>query len=378
MKKKVLFFVVFCFIINCYSQQIVRTVSSCSIIDRDKNIVDAIEKNKNIEISRYYFTYLEKDGKYNYYANLNSNRNHFIEACNLILPDSDSNFDYKIITKPGDSYFIKEYFDGLKEKNIHLVYDCYSKLIEENLNDTDFTDWKSGCIFTNDKCYLMNVSFTFKNYYSTFSGKIKSLIKNDKDVYKITVANYTYFSYYQKRFLANSQIQEQGKEAVFYLVVDGDYLSFYLSDQKTLIQTYIKTDKQTQTEFENFLQTGTYTQSNITWPRHADGSCDYDGSKKLASVQTSNSAASTNVTKNKTMIVAENLKLRSGEATSTQVLTVMSAGTKVKILELGKAETIDGISSNWVKVEVQKGAKDRDGRTIRAGTVGWCYGGYLK
>ena len=86
----------------------------------------------------------------------------------------------------------------------------------------------------------------------------------------------------------------------------------------------------------------------------------------------------TNVSPNKTMTVFENLKLRSGEATSTQVLAVMSAGTKVKILELGKAENIDGINSKWVKVEVQSGAKDRDGRTIRAGTVGWCYGGYLK
>lgn len=70
------------------------------------------------------------------------------------------------------------------------------------------------------------------------------------------------------------------------------------------------------------------------------------------------------------MTISENLKLRSGEATTTQVLTVMSTDTKVKILELGKAETIDGINSNWVKVEVQSGAKDRDGRAIQAGTVG--------
>lgn len=78
------------------------------------------------------------------------------------------------------------------------------------------------------------------------------------------------------------------------------------------------------------------------------------------------------------MFVKENLKLRSGEATSTQVLAVMQAGTNVKILELGKVETIDGINSNWVKVEVQAGAKDRDGKPIKAGTIGWCYGGYLK
>ena len=86
----------------------------------------------------------------------------------------------------------------------------------------------------------------------------------------------------------------------------------------------------------------------------------------------------TNVSKNKTMLVNENLKLRSGEASSPQVLVVMQAGTKVKILELGKAETIDGINSNWVKVEVLKGAKDRDGKEIKAGTLGWCYGGYLE
>ena len=78
------------------------------------------------------------------------------------------------------------------------------------------------------------------------------------------------------------------------------------------------------------------------------------------------------------MIVKENLKLRSGEAISTKVLTVMAVGTKVKILELGKSETIDGIFSNWVKVEVQKGAKDRDGNPIKPGTVGWCFGGFLE
>ena len=45
----------------------------------------------------------------------------------------------------------------------------------------------------------------------------------------------------------------------------------------------------------------------------------------------------------------------------------MQAGAKVRILELGRAETIDDIPSNWVKVEVQQGAKDRDGKPIKGG-----------
>ena len=40
--------------------------------------------------------------------------------------------------------------------------------------------------------------------------------------------------------------------------------------------------------------------------------------------------------------------------------------------------TRNKIVINWVKVEVQKNAKDRDGKPIKAGTVGWCYGGYLR
>jgi len=55
----------------------------------------------------------------------------------------------------------------------------------------------------------------------------------------------------------------------------------------------------------------------------------------------------------------------------------MQKGTAVRILEIGNKDTIEGIPSNWVKVEVQPGARDRDGNAIKSGTIGWCFGGYL-
>ncbi len=87
---------------------------------------------------------------------------------------------------------------------------------------------------------------------------------------------------------------------------------------------------------------------------------------------------STNVAVNKEMTCSDNLRLRSEEATTSRVITTMQKGTKVKILKLGKAETIDGITSNWVQVEVLSGSKDKDGKALKAGTIGWCYGGYLE
>ena len=77
-------------------------------------------------------------------------------------------------------------------------------------------------------------------------------------------------------------------------------------------------------------------------------------------------------------VTSSNLRLRIDETKDSETIFIMSKGTQVKIIEFGSLETIDGISSNWVKVEVQKGAKDRDGNPIKAGTVGWCYGGYLE
>lgn len=41
-----------------------------------------------------------------------------------------------------------------------------------------------------------------------------------------------------------------------------------------------------------------------------------------------------------------------------------------------KEETIGGITSNWVTIEVQEGAKDKDGKPIKYAVVGRCFGFY--
>lgn len=169
------------------------------------------------------------------------------------------------------------------------------------------------------------------------------------------------------------KMSEIGSVVNIKMLFDGDYMNVYSSNDVLLFSGALM-DSEFKKQMENLFRKDTCDLSKVTWPRHADGTCDYDNSSKTKTVV---SRPSTNVAPNKIMSVSENLKLRSGEATTTSVLTVMQARTKVKILELGKAETIDGINSNWVKVEIISG-KDRNGNVIRSGTTGWCYGGYLQ
>ncbi len=89
-------------------------------------------------------------------------------------------------------------------------------------------------------------------------------------------------------------------------------------------------------------------------------------------------AATAAVSAAKILKAADNLRLRKTELTSSEVITTMLKGTPVKIVATGRKETIDGITGNWVQVEVQSGGKDRNGTPIPAGTTGWCFGGYLE
>ena len=131
----------------------------------------------------------------------------------------------------------------------------------------------------------------------------------------------------------------QEDECTIILRFDGDYLEVYLNNLTDYYDTFCKVDNETLNQYNNLIQTNKCDLSRVTWSRHADGTCDYDGSKKAHTPTKSaaiSSTQTTNVAPSKTMTVKENLKLRNGEVITTSVLAVMSTGTKVKILALGK------------------------------------------
>ena len=271
------------------------------------------------------------------------------------------------------------YLEVLCKKNTDLIFEK-QPLWNERKKRMENEPFPFEDSFQPESYYISNtvILFSQHNYYL-----VKNVIKSNNNM-EIDLLHYTddditerygktedVFSEVYNKFRSNSNIK-------LLIQTDGDYFDLWINTKENYIGRYIAASESLCEQIVNLVRINKCDLSKVIWPRHADGSCDYDGSKKTAAVKTAKPTSSTNVSSNKTMLVTENLKLRSGEATSTQVLTVMAAGTKVKILELGKAETIDGISSNWVKVEVQAGAKDRDGKPIKAGTVGWCYVGYLK
>lgn len=274
--------------------------------------------------------------------------------------------------------WIPEYYYKIINTNDKTLLEKFEKYYADYDKWRYFTDWDNDDWFAEQRTLMLDFgnSFFIINGFNSFNGALNFVINkiSDNKLYTTcTLSRSNRYEYQLPKTIQDDFLNNQ--TYIFTYKMDGDYLYLKYED-KTLV--FCRSNIELLRQIKDLYLEKINNISKVIYPCHSDGSCDFDESKTTVAIQTANAIASTNVSKNKTMFVNENLKLRSGEATSTQVLSVMSAGTKVKILELGKAETIDGISSNWVKVEVQKGAKDRDGNPIKAGTVGWCYGGYLK
>ena len=156
-------------------------------------------------------------------------------------------------------------------------------------------------------------------------------------------------------------------EYSLYFRFDGEYLYIYLEDGKTLYTTYCAYDESEEKALQEAIRTNEFDMTKFTFPRYADGTCDYESGGGVPGKKIVNGVYR----------AQDNLRLRVNENTSGEIITTMKAGTYMIILSLGKEETIDGITDNWVEVELQTGARNLEGDVI-TGTVGWCFGGYLK
>ena len=156
-------------------------------------------------------------------------------------------------------------------------------------------------------------------------------------------------------------------EYSLYFRFDGEYLYIYLEDGKTLYETYCAYDGLEEEALYEAIRTNEFDMTKFTFPRHADGTCDYESGGGVPGKKIVNGVYR----------AQDNLRLRETGSTSGKAITTMQADTYVRILSLGKEETIDSITDNWVEVETQFGAKNLEGDFLY-GKTGWCFGGYLK
>ena len=302
-------------------------------------------------INGFYSEILIKDKKY------------YIRTDNIIQKKLEGRLPEKIITRNDGTFYVPLYFiESFSKLNKDILINQEKAF--KYLNDWFLRDNEhfNGAL----NLFQTSISFEHLLQYGFWIEKVKF----DKEIYQINIKRDIdcYDNYdiedlgWTKEITAKLPFYTNDSDIIF-LKIDGDYL--ILSDSQLFKSKFIycKVNKKIIREFVKFLNDEYYDYSSISWPCHADGTCDYETTVRLQS--------------GKRYRASDNLRLRSSGSTAGKPVVTIGKGTQVKVLSIGAKQTIDGITSNWVQVEVQAGAKDRDGKAIAAGTTSWCFGGYL-
>ena len=271
------------------------------------------------------------------------------------------NINQELHNKINGIWVVSYIFDILKGNSFNTLLE-YEPFWQTEWKTSIGEDWKddyfpSYVIITDNYIYISSYATGYRFY----------LIQNDMKNNRCKCYSKDKFVHGQVSAKNDFLTKLEGKEKEnFYFKIDNDYLSLYIENEKQeKLNTFVKIQnyKEIEEKIHLIIRGEKIDLSRVTWPRHADGTCDYETAVRLQS--------------GKRYRASDNLRLRSSGSTAGKPVVTIGKGTQVKVLGIGAEQTIDGITSNWVQVEVQAGAKDRDGKAIAAGTTGWCFGGYL-
>ena len=290
---------------------------------------------------------------------------------------SGTDFEERITEKK----WYRDYFNEViyrKDRNIIIEYQpLFTK--EENINFYDGAYDDMIYWFTESARYRDRINYQkfddseYGSYISMcgggFSCKAKKVATDlyELEIEDVRISQEVYEDLLERGHDMKFALDATEPEYSLYFRFDGEYLYIYLEDGKTLYATYCAYDESEEEALHEAIRTNEFDMTKITFPRHADGTCDYESGGGVPGKKIVNGVYR----------AKDNLRLRAKEDISGEIITTMQAGTYVRILSLGKEETIDGITDNWVEVELQFGANDTEGKLIH-GEVGWCFGGYLK
>ena len=283
---------------------------------------------------------------------------------------SGTDFEERITEKK----WYRDYFNEViyrKDRNIIVEYQPYLTE-EENIiyyNAIGVIFW-----FDEPSIYRDRINWTkfddseYGTYISMRGGGVKYKAKElNPDLYELEIEDVRISQEKYEDLLARGHDRKFALDATEpgysqYFRFDGEYLYIYLEDGKTLYATYCAYDESEVQALQEAIRTNEFDMTKITFPYHADGTCNYESGSGVPGKKIVNGVYR----------AKENLRLRAKEDISGETIYTMRAGAPVLILSLGKEETIDGITDNWVQVETLFAVGD-----FMPDEVGWCFGGYL-
>lgn len=211
--------------------------------------------------------------------------NYIADASKFVPQETECVFDEGIIAsilKNDKKVLIsKNYVDLLFRQDRDSVSEIEPYGYEQyNAYKTEFDyEWFS-MVHEFNPSYIFNVVIGLHTIFGYYSFYVLD-IEKEADGYKINAVVEKHWDV----VVEPTDPQVLGKKQTLSLTVDGDYLTI-CSDEK-MYGTFVIVSETLLSQGTSLLQNNTCDLSKVTWPRHADGSCDYDNTNSIATVSAS-------------------------------------------------------------------------------------------
>lgn len=297
MKKNLLiiFFIFDTFI--TFAQEFVITLKKDLILTNDFGTEYNYKKGDN-------FIYkIDKDGfgvsiddplRIKIYFNDSENNRYDSLITDVYLAD----YSLKINENVKKEYWIPSYYyEVLKSSDIKeslLTNETYwkDKTVYSRYDDFTWIDEFGVLRYYFDDFYF--VIFGNSGYYDVDFFSYLEEVSDSKIIYNVQKMYSHFFDYKREQMAYPNQPEflplfEKETPFKIILTIDGDYMKMYIDEisEGNLFQTLVRTTPDVCNQIENWIKGISNDLSNVTWPRHADGTCDYDDEIKPPKVQLS-------------------------------------------------------------------------------------------
>jgi len=205
-----------------------------------------------------------------------------IYAKSIIPLETKDLFDKELLYNPDKLLVYSFFMNALLSNDRKQIY-LYDKIGWDDFLASQ--DWQKEQIHYGNGDWLMQyvaaesmqITQTAINIFSGNKYGISLLIKNiikTKDGYSLTVKGEPFFREINDRWWKWS-VPEGHELFNILLVIDADYIDLYLENKNSLIETFVFVNKETANQINNLIRGYPVDLTNISFPRRADGSTDY-------------------------------------------------------------------------------------------------------
>lgn len=291
MKRKISLVVLILCFIKLYAYEFIVSVDSYLYGNNyPLNIADSICKiSKNsvisfdtVQIATFDIEgekkFINADYSYYIYVTTQDGKKGYISLFNISNTKSLSNYQE-----------LKKYIWGPEYELEVLKTKNKDKIVDFNSFYANYNEWRKYTDWQNEKWYdvyyppilVITDSIIYFSDTELFNGFVFGKINNiNTTTSKIdwTCIESKHNDYSYKEVKSNFvNFFKKGKNYIFSYSLDGDYLTIHSNN--SFSYSFIKFAKETNYEIANLIypiNSKTFNENNITWPRHADGSCDYE------------------------------------------------------------------------------------------------------